>query len=592
MIGRWLGRWFESRPKRSVLASRPGLRLAVELLEDRCLPAAGVDLQVVIRNFFVRTENFAADSGSVLDGAVTSGVHKVLRFDLMTYNGGDEDLVLGRPEDNPDIFVYSNAHGHYHLRDFNDFQLLNLDGTTLAPGAKQSFCVADTFKVDPNAPPKSQVFSCAYQGLSQGYADLYAASLPGQFVVIDGIADGDFILQATCNFGRHVTETDYTDNTAWAYLHIQGSTVTQIAQPEIHVNSRTVNNQVESASASTTTGRSVVVWTDQPSPSASDIRAQVYDAQHKKLGREIVVASGSALQHQPAVAMDVSGNFVVVWTEEVNGNQDVLAQRFSPTGLRRGDVIPVATGDINEFEPSVAKRDLGGFVVSYTAETAPGNTDVLAVLYNKYGKLLDTIDVATGPTDEAHSSVARTPQGRFNVAYEVDDGSGDANVAVARFDANGVFKWQQIVNSSSDRNDSRPSIAIDSAGRSVLVFQAGSGSDADVLAVTVSDIGVVGPEISVAATSMEEADPAVAMLRAGGKFFVAYRVGAAGLGSSVHVTTLTTAGTVLSDKSIGLGWAEPALSLVGSHFYLVSYTSEATRREDWGRGIFGRFTKF
>src|SRR5262249_27230835 len=155
-----------------------------------------------------------------------------------------------------------------------------------------------------NAPAKTRIFSCEYQGLSQGYADLYAASLPGQFVVIDGLADGDYILQATCNFGRHVTETDYSDNTAWAYLHIQGSTVTQIAQPDIHINTRTVNNQVESATAGTTSGQSVVVWTDEPSPSDSDVRAQVYDAQHRKVGREIVVGRGPALQHQPAVAMD------------------------------------------------------------------------------------------------------------------------------------------------------------------------------------------------------------------------------------------------------------------------------------------------
>src|SRR5207253_9612261 len=84
--------------------------------------------------------------------------------------------------------------------------------------------------------------------------------------------------------------------------------------------------------------------------SDSDIRAQVYDAQHRKVGREIVVASGPAVQDQPAVAMDVRGNFVVVWTEEVDGNRDVLASRYSSTGARRGPVTQVAATPIGEFE--------------------------------------------------------------------------------------------------------------------------------------------------------------------------------------------------------------------------------------------------
>jgi hypothetical protein len=59
-----------------------------------------------------------------------------MRFDFLTHNKGNVDLVVGSPADHPSWFVLSASHGHYHLIDFNQFQLFDAAGDPTAKGAK------------------------------------------------------------------------------------------------------------------------------------------------------------------------------------------------------------------------------------------------------------------------------------------------------------------------------------------------------------------------------------------------------------------------------------------------------------------------
>src|SRR5262249_30772535 len=76
----------------------------------------GVNLVTIVRNFYIRRETFNAGDHDVQDGCVTPGAHRVLRFDFLSHNAGDADLVVGSPAARPDLFVWSAAHGHYHLK--------------------------------------------------------------------------------------------------------------------------------------------------------------------------------------------------------------------------------------------------------------------------------------------------------------------------------------------------------------------------------------------------------------------------------------------------------------------------------------------
>ena len=62
---------------------------------------------------------------------------RILRFDTVVMNSGDGDLVVGDRSDpnNPfaEFFEFAPCHGHFHIRDFSVYELLNMDRTLSSP---------------------------------------------------------------------------------------------------------------------------------------------------------------------------------------------------------------------------------------------------------------------------------------------------------------------------------------------------------------------------------------------------------------------------------------------------------------------------
>ncbi len=194
----------------------------------------GVNLVTRVRNFSIETRTFSASDHDVQDGCVTPGTHKLLRFDFLSHNAGDADLVIGSPAARPDLFVWSSGHGHYHLRDFNEFLFFDASGNLATIGYKQAFCAIDIERIAPNASASGRFHDCnSDQGISAGWADVYSAFLPCQFVVIDGLPNGDYTLQSTTNAQHRVGEDCFGDNAIWTGLRITGNSVQVIDPPYI-----------------------------------------------------------------------------------------------------------------------------------------------------------------------------------------------------------------------------------------------------------------------------------------------------------------------------------------------------------------------
>ena len=194
----------------------------------------GVNLVTRVRNFAISTQTFTANDHDVQDGCVTPGSHRIMRFDFLSYNAGSSDLVIGSPTSRPDLFVWSAGHGHYHLRDFNEFLLFDANGALATIGYKQAFCAIDIERIGPNASASGRFNDCnSNQGISSGWADVYSSDLPCQYIVIDGVSDGDYTLQSTTNAKRVVGEDCFGDNTEWTGLRITGNNVSEIAPPWI-----------------------------------------------------------------------------------------------------------------------------------------------------------------------------------------------------------------------------------------------------------------------------------------------------------------------------------------------------------------------
>jgi hypothetical protein len=194
----------------------------------------GVNLVTQVRKFRIENLSFSSGSHDVQDGCVTPGAHKLLRFDFLSYNAGSSDLVIGSPAARPDLFVWSTGHGHYHLKDFNEFLLFDAAGNLATIGYKQAFCAIDIERVSPTASATPRFGDCnSDQGISAGWADVYGSFLACQFVVLDGLPNADYTLQSTTNAKHVAGEECYADNTIWTGLRIAGDTVQQIDPPFI-----------------------------------------------------------------------------------------------------------------------------------------------------------------------------------------------------------------------------------------------------------------------------------------------------------------------------------------------------------------------
>ena len=194
----------------------------------------GVNLVTRVRNFSIENRVFSGSDHDVQDGCVTPGNHKLLRFDFLSYNAGSADLVIGSPAARPDLFVWSAGHGHYHLKDFNEFLVFNTAGNLATVGYKQAFCAIDIERISPSASASPRFGDCnSDQGISAGWADVYSKFLACQFVVVDGLADGDYTLQSTTNAKHTVGEDCFGDNTLWTGLRLTGNAVAVIDPPYI-----------------------------------------------------------------------------------------------------------------------------------------------------------------------------------------------------------------------------------------------------------------------------------------------------------------------------------------------------------------------
>lgn len=171
-------------------------------------------------------ETFAAESCELDPGEQcvgAAGDRRVLRFSVETLNLGDANIELGLPDDNPN-YEFSQCHGHFHFRGYASYRLLSKEGLEVLVGRKQAFCLLDSEPYTDDATPE-RTYNCLNQGLSAGWADVYTADLPCQFLDITDVPDGDYTLEVAVNPDGLLQDSDSTNNL--------GSIPVRIGDPEL-----------------------------------------------------------------------------------------------------------------------------------------------------------------------------------------------------------------------------------------------------------------------------------------------------------------------------------------------------------------------
>jgi hypothetical protein len=157
--------------------------------------------------------SFLAGDCEVVEGCVGGpGARRLLRFDTATANVGTADLIVGMPppaEQSDERFEWSPCHKHHHFKDFIIFELVSSAGV-VTTARKQSFCLQDDEQVDPRAVPRG--YTCLNQGLSRGFADIYARALPCQWIDITEVPPGSYTLRVVANPEHALVESSYDNN--------------------------------------------------------------------------------------------------------------------------------------------------------------------------------------------------------------------------------------------------------------------------------------------------------------------------------------------------------------------------------------------
>jgi hypothetical protein len=154
-------------------------------------------------------ENSCALEEACIDAA---GERRVLRFSTITPNVGGADFVVGNPDDNPERFEWGECHGHWHFKDFAAYRLLDMEGNIVANGHKQAFALIDFSPWSDDAGDEQYPLTDGTQGISVGWADIYAAGLDCQWVDITDVPNGDYVLVVSINASQGVEEADYDNN--------------------------------------------------------------------------------------------------------------------------------------------------------------------------------------------------------------------------------------------------------------------------------------------------------------------------------------------------------------------------------------------
>ncbi|MGV6801026.1 MAG: hypothetical protein ACWA5L_03805, partial [bacterium] len=219
-----------------------------------------------------------------------------------------------------------------------------------------------------------------------------------------------------------------------------------------------------------------------------------------------------------------NGGFVVAYTSNANGDNDVRMQLYDALGNAVGSGFEGSWFADSEFDPQLAAYD-GGFVVVFEdLNSGSGTYDIRYYRYDNDGTTV--VSAGTVRSDPGGAITLRDPRvdansdGSFLVTYEYDDGN-DESIRATAVDASDTVGTEFTVRADDSptgatSNPTNPDMAILSNGNFVTVLEELDGSDADLEYSIRTQTGSVVSNINITSNTVDDADPRVTALEGGG----------------------------------------------------------------------------
>lgn len=258
---------------------------------------------------------------------------------------------------------------------------------------------------------------------------------------------------------------------------------------EGRVNEDTAGDQQLPQIASNGHGNAVVVWESRsPGPDYYDIYARLYKNGQPAGAPFRVNTYTRNRQNLPAVAMDGAGNFVIAWRSSLQSGPGgtIYAQRFAADASRLGEEFRVGPNDSewdSQSEPAIAMNESGAFVIVWgnrelsEAATRLGQPletrQIQGSLYAADGTLTRGPYSLMTPTPLAiirAPSVGMASDGSFAVAWISE--SRPAGIRLRSFNAAGVGKpTETISNEREDAEMDHPALAMSANGDLAVAWE-------------------------------------------------------------------------------------------------------------------------
>lgn len=254
---------------------------------------------------------------------------------------------------------------------------------------------------------------------------------------------------------------------------------------EFQVNSVFENDQTNPSIAMDASGNGVMVWvSDGQDGRKEGIYARQFDA-NGNLGSEFQVNSTiKNAQTNPTVAMNADGTFVIAWQDETldQDGSGIFGQRYSADATKLGTEFRVnTTVEDDQSEPAIAIDGLGNFMISWVSTKQDSSNDgVYAQRYDSNGNLVGSEFLVNTTVENAqrNPAIAMNASGDAIIAWESrnQDGGG-RGVYGQRYDSTGTpVGTEFLINTETSQNQDNPSVAIDALGNIVVAWES-TGQD-------------------------------------------------------------------------------------------------------------------
>lgn len=234
-----------------------------------------------------------------------------------------------------------------------------------------------------------------------------------------------------------------------------------IINGELLVNEITSGTQDKPEIASNKNGDFVIVWSsfDRDYPDDFfDVKGRIFNKQGAVTEEFIVNTFQNNTQTRPDVAMDLEGNFIVVWESwyQDGSERGVYAQKFNSEGIKDGTEFLVNTTTLySQCKPTISFFNNGNYIIVWESwlESEKGY-NLFAKIYDKQGNILKDEFQINSYTDnyQWYSDLTTYSDNSFDIVWCSWEQDGyDGGIYLKSYDSLSVPLSDEILINSSTK---------------------------------------------------------------------------------------------------------------------------------------------